>query len=425
MPNLSHSLLPKLLDHKSSNLGSSPFVLPKYEDQSILNIPPTLCKWLGVPKFGANYLNPEITNTLISQFRKVLLILVDGLSYQRFQKWQQESPVWKPMIENGLLAPLTSVVPSTTSSSLTTLWTGQSPASHGIIGYEMWLKEYALVANMILHSPMTFRDGIPGSLKNAGFSPQEFLNIPTLGTHLQDHGCKTYSFSHYSIANSGLSQMLMKDVEIAPFQTPAALWVSVRHLIEKDHADKLFIWTYWGQLDGISHYHGPDDERAQAEFSHFSIAFERYFLSLLSTQARKDTLVILTADHGQTYTPLDTNNTFEHHPELNQYLRLKPTCENRFAFLYLRPGFEGKVREYFSQVFPKSFTLISQDEALEMGLFGPGPHHPDLINRVGDLIAIANNDAYLWWSDQKDFLLGRHGGLSPDDMLVPFLAGRI
>ncbi len=426
MPDLSSSLLPNLTCQSISGVDiNNQFILPKYDDQSILNIPPTICKWMGLPTFGADSLKKEITNTFENNIRKVILILMDGLSYQRFQKWQSESPVWKPIIDNGLLAPLSSVVPSTTSSSLTTLWTARSPASHGIIGYEMWLKEYALVANMILHTPMTFTDEAPGSLKKAGFSPDAFLRLPTLGTHLRHHGCKPYSFTHHSIANSGLSQMLMRDVEVFPFQTPASLWVSVRNLIEKKPADKIFIWAYWGQLDGISHYHGPDDERAKAEFSHFSMAFERYFFSPLPIQARQDTLIILTSDHGQTHTPLEKNYTLKHHPELNQYLRLKPTCENRFAFLYLRPGFEEKVRDYFNKIFPDRITLISHDEALQAGLFGPGSNHPELIHRIGDLIAIAHDDAYLWWSDQEDFLLGRHGGLGPDDMIVPFVAGRL
>lgn len=424
MPDFAASLLTRLNQHTLEGLDiNNQFILPKYDDQSILNIPSTICEWMDIPGFGANPLNFQITKMIDPGIRKVILILMDGLSFQRFQRWQEEDTIWASLIKKGIYSPLTSIVPSTTSSSLVTLWTGCSPATHGIIGYEMWLKEYAMVANMILHSPMTFTQDPPGSLKKAGFSPQSFLNLPTLGTYLQNHAVQSYAFSHYSIANSGLSQMLMTDVTVFPFQTPASLWVSVRDLLENKPHEKMFTWVYWGQLDSISHHHGPDDERAKAEFSHFSAAFEQYFLHTLSDQTKQDTLVILTADHGQTHTTLDERFTLGKHPQLNNFLRMKPTCENRFAFLYLRPGFEKEVRDYFNEMFPNNFTLISQDEAIQSGLFGPGPHHPDLINRVGDFIAISNEDAYLWWADQKDSLLGRHGGLFPDDMLVPFVAG--
>ena len=211
-------------------------------------------------------------------------------------------------MEDGLLAPLTSVSPSTTSSALTTLWTGQSPATHGILGYEVWLKEYGMIANMILHAPMTFR-GEVGSLSKAGFDPQEFLPLPTLGPHLRRHDIQPYAFQHHSIAHSGLSQMFQREVDIHGFYTPADLWVSMRQLIENKPHERQYIWAYWGEVDGLSHRYSPDDERAVAEFSQFSAAFERFFLNQLSPQARKDTLVVLTADHGQIHTPLVTNHT--------------------------------------------------------------------------------------------------------------------
>jgi len=425
MPDLTARLLPRLQAHTLPGLNlKAGHLLPKYEDQSILNIPSTLCKWLGVPGLAVGPLIPEIWEPLGNDARRVIVILMDALAYHRLQKWMAFTPVWQELLKEGVLAPLTSVVPSTTSSALTSLWTGASPASHGIIGYEMWLKEYGLVANMILHSPITFRDSI-GSLDRAGFSPDHFLQVPTFGSHLMTHGVRSYAFSHFSIANSGLSRMLMRDVAVQPFSTPASMWISIRNLLENKPNEPMYLWTYWGQVDGLSHRYGPDNEHAAAEFSHYSTAFERFFLNQLSPQARKDTLVVLTADHGQSHTPLNPHLVLANHPGLNETLRIRPTCENRFAFLYLRSGFEAAVREYFAENWPERFDLISSQEVLSAGLFGPGPYHPDLIDRIGDLVVIARQDAYLWWADQDDFLLGRHGGLHPDELLVPFLAARL
>jgi hypothetical protein len=288
----------------------------------------------------------------------------------------------------------------------------------------MWLKEYGIVSNMIEHSPISFK-GAVGSLKQAGFSPENFLYHPTLGSYLKKHGIRSHAFSHKSIANSGLSRMLMKDVQVHPFSTPATMWVSIRKLIEHAPYDKLYIWAYWGQVDGISHFNGPDDERVAAEFMHYSTAFEEFFLKRLDSRLREDTLVILTADHGQTGTPLTGSNVLANHPGLYQHLRIKPTCENRMAFLYLHPGHENAVRAYFEEHWKDGFMLISQENALEASLFGPGIPHPDLKDRVGDLIAIARQDNYLWWANDEDFLLGRHGSLHHEDMLVPFLAARL
>jgi hypothetical protein len=425
MPDLTNHLLRRLQDNKlpGSELNEN-FIAPKYDDQSILNIPSTICEWMGIPGISEGLLHPDIRLPLGKGVRRVLLILMDALSLHRLQEWMDSTPVWQTLVEDGVLAPLTSVVPSTTSSAITTFWTGKSPAVHGVIGYEMWLKEYSVVANMILHAPMTFRGDV-GSLERAGFSPEGFLPTSTFGSHLVNHGVKPYAFNHHSIARSGLSRTFLRDAEIMPFATPASMWVGIRQLFESRPDEKMYVWAYWSAVDGLSHYHGPDDDRVSAEFSHYSAAFEQFFLNRLSPAARKDTLIILTADHGMAHTPLNPIHVLRNHPQLHQHLLINPTCENRFASLYLRPGREDAVRDYFEAIWPNKFTIITQDQALDAGLFGPGPHHPHLRDRIGDLIVVARDDSYLWWSDSEDFLLGRHGGLAPQDMLVPFLATRM
>jgi hypothetical protein len=381
---------------------------------------------MSIPEISGGVLAPEILLPLGNGIRRVILILMDALALHRLRTWMADgiAPVWLALMEDGLLAPVTSISPSTTSAALTTFWTGQSPATHGILGYEVWLKEYGMVANMILHSPMTFRGDV-GTLSKAGFDPQQFLPLPTLGPHLRQHGITPYAFQHHSIAHSGLSQMFHRKVEIHPFTTAADLWVSIRQLIESKPQERQYIWTYWGEVDGLSHVYGPNDEHVVAEFSHFSTAFEQFFLNQLSPADRKDTLVILTADHGQIHTPLVANHDIKHYPDLGKNLHIIPTGEHRMSYFHLRPGSEMAVRDSLQANWPAGFTFVTQEEALAAGLFGPGEHHPGLRDRMGDLIAFAHEDTYLYWADKKDFMLGRHGGLHHQEMLVPFLGARL
>ncbi len=428
MPNLITQLLPDLRSHRLPDLDlGSDFQYPRYGDQSILNIPSSICRWLNAPDLGAGPLRPEILLPPGDGIRRVILILMDALSLHRFQGWLEEGelPIWQSLLEDGLLAPLTSIAPSTTCAATTTLWSGQSPASHGIVGYEMWLKEYGVVANMILHTPMSFRVNGSGGLEHAGFQPEEFLTVPRLGPHLRAHGVTPYAFQHYNIAYSGLSQMFLQDVETKPFSTPAELWVNIRQLIEEKPGDRIYSWVYWGMIDGLSHHYEPDDERVLAEFANFSHAFETFFLKRLRPSVRKDTLLILTADHGQILTIDDPKYWYKNHPQLNEMLHLKPTGENRLMSLYARPGELEAIKEYFSQTWPGMFSLISPEQAIQSGLFGPGEMHPLLRERIGDLIAIPHDKAYLWWGNIDNTLRGRHGGLHPEEMLVPFLAVRL
>ena len=427
MPDLTSDLSVRLKDHQlpGLNLGDD-FVFAKYDDQSILNIPPSVCRLLGVPEFGTGVLNEDILAGVGGGFRKVILILVDALALHRLQRWMADgtAPVWNHLIEDGLLAPLTSITPSTTSAALTSLWTGESAAVHGIAGYEMWLKEYGMVTNTIMHTPMAFKGDADG-LTRAGFDPVRFLNLPTLGEHLSNHGVNSYAFQHASIINSGLSKMFFNQVDRRAFTSAADLWVNVRDLVENRADERLYAYVYWPVVDTLSHRYGPDDERTAAEFASFSDAFEHLFLEPLRSDARKDTLVILTADHGCITTRPDPYYDLRSHPNLARRLHINPTGEHRLFYLHVRPGQIEAVCEYIARKWPNQFQVVESAYAVEKGLFGPGEPHPGLLDRLGELIVIARGDAYLWWEIKKNFLIGRHGGLHAEEMLVPFLAAEI
>jgi predicted AlkP superfamily pyrophosphatase or phosphodiesterase len=315
-------------------------------------------------------------------------------------------------------------VPSTTSAALPALWSGRDAAEHGITGYEMWMKEYGVIANAILHAPITYRDDV-GSLERAGFDPEKFLPFPTLGTHLLAHGVEPYALQHRRILRSGLSKMLFRDVDAHAFHTAADLWINLRHLLEEKARQRLYVWAYWSEVDHFGHLYGPDDERTVAEFATFSLAMEQFFLARIGATARQGTLLILTADHGQIATRKDPHYELRHHPDLLRCLHISPTGENRLAYLYIRPGQSEAVYAYLERTWPGQFCVIETAHAIENGLFGPGSPHPALQDRLGDAIVVAREDAYLWWPDRDNHLFGRHGGLHPDEMLVPFLTVRL
>lgn len=419
--------LPLLEAHRIAGLDlGENFIYPNYHGNSILNLPSSVCALLGIPELGSTSLDTTILEPVGDGVQRVILVLMDAMALHRLQRWMNNgtSPVWKRLADRGVLAPITSITPSTTCAALTTLWTGRSPKEHGIVGYEMWMKEYGVIANMILHSPASFYGSV-GSLGKAGFNPREYLPFKTLGTHLREYGVQAHAYQHYSIAQSGLSQMFMNDVDVHPFGTPADLWVGVRHLLETRLKQRMYIWVYWGQVDHLSHHYGPDDERPEADFANFSSAFENQFLNRISSEAGEDTVVILVADHGQINTPLDDFYVLENHNSLYRRLHMAPTGENRLMYFYVRPGQSEAVREYVERTWMKQFKVLDSVYAAQTELFGPGEMHPRLLDRLGDLMAFPGGNGYLWWANERNFLLGRHGGLHREEMIVPFLAARL
>lgn len=424
MSDITPEILPRLKAFRLPELDlDADFIHPDYQGGSILNLPSSICHWLGAEPLGAAPLRPELSVTSSTDLRRVIMVLVDALALHRLQRWMTDgtAPVWSRLAEQGKLAALTSIIPSTTSAALTSLWTGRSPAEHGIVGYELWLKEYGVVSNMILHSPITF-DNDAGSLVKAGFKPELFLNQPTLGAHLASNGIRSCALQHRSIIRSGLSQMFLKDVDVHGYLTPTELWVNLRHLVESNPRQRLYFWVYTGQIDHYSHYYHPDDERTVAEFGEFSRAFEQNFLERLSPALRQGTLVLLTADHGMIATQKSARYDLRNHPELSRLLHILPTGEHRLMYLFTRPGQADHVRSYFDQTWPGEFVFLDPSEAIAKGLFGPGKPHPRLADRLGDLIVAARDEAYIWWAEKENPLIGQHGGLSADEMIVPLLS---
>jgi hypothetical protein len=136
-------------------------------------------------------------------------------------------------------------------------------------------------------------------------------------------------------------------------------------------------------------------------------------------------VVILTADHGQITTPNPAPQyLLAEHRYLTDRLHMLPSGENRLAFLYVKPGEIQAVSDYIYATWPDQFLLLESEVAARKGLFGSGQLHPRLFDRIGDLIAIARKDAYFWWGNKANPLIGRHGGMHPEEMLVPFLAKR-
>jgi len=426
MPDLTPTLLPGIHAHRLPDLDLGPgAVHPDYAGRSILNLPSTLDRWLGLPPGPHAPLALPRLDDLAAGARQVVVCLLDALSLSRFTAWLDgPGQALQPLVADGLLAPLTSVVPSTTTAALTTLWTGRSPAEHGILGYELLLREYGLVANMITLGPAAF-DSQRGLLERAGVRPPSLLPVPTLGSRLAQAGVEAHAFIGNAIRGSGLSRMHYADAELHGFGSPADLWHSVRLLVERPAERRRFVWAYYSGVDALSHVYGPDSDRVQVEYEFFARALVDLFVRPLDRSAASDVVLLLLADHGQVATSIQARYALARHPGLTRRLQLAPTGESRLPYLYLRPGQGEAVEEYVERTWPGAFTVLDVDHALRAGLFGPGTPCDQAAARLGDRIVVSRDSAYLWWADKPDTLLGRHGSLTAEEMIVPLLAVRL
>ncbi len=414
------SILEKIEKHRIHSLPEiTDSIHPYYQGFSIANLPSSISRWLGIPDIGYSPLDPLISNHFQNEYQNVIFLLVDGLGLNLFEHlFEMSSKSNHALINNqGSLFPLTSITPSTTSAALTTLWTGRLPAEHAYIGYELFLKEYGLIANMITHHVATIIED-PVNIKRAGFDPGSFLDVPTLGAHFRKNKIRPVSFQHESIYSSGLSEMLLNNVERIPYLDIEDLWDAFRNILDKYRNEKAYLYIYWSGLDTASHLEGPESEAIFAKLKEFILSLER-FLEKLMRNGKNDTLFILTADHGQIGTDIVADYELKNHPDLLKNLIMQPTGESRMPFLFIKKKSEDRVRDYLESHWNNQFLLINSNEVLESGLLGKGEIHPSTRDRFGSHIVFPLENAYWWWPKKENHLLGRHGGLSREEMLVP------
>lgn len=402
------------------------WVLPHYDGLSVANIPATVAALLGTELPGALPTLPsELWHDWLPGLRRVVLVILDALGYRQLQHmWSAgEGQVFAVLAEAGRLVPLTSVFPSTTDAAMVSLRTGVPPAAHGWLAYEMYLREWGIAANAILLCPVWTRQG--GLLVDWGLDPQTLIPIPTLTGQLAEAEVFSGVVLSALLKDAPFTKMLYQGVsEIRGHLHASDLWVHLRHLLAETRGQRAFLTAYWSGLDTLAHAYGPQTDLWAAEFHAVSYLLEREFLAALPAEDREGTLLLITADHGQIHVPAEQILIANEDQELHRHLLVPISGESRAAFIYPRPGRAQAIRDYLANAFPGWFTVLASAEALDAGLLGR-PIADETYARAGELLVLPRGDHALQRAKVPVPLIGRHGGLTQDEMLVPFIGTRL
>jgi len=91
-------------------------------------------------------------------------------------------------------------------------------------------------------------------------------------------------------------------------------------------------------------------------------------------------------------------------------------------YLFLRSGCREEAEEMIHATWPGRFLITERNSVIKSELFGAGIPAACLADRLGDLVVIPTGDDYWWWAaNRENDMLGRHGGLTPQEMLVPLV----
>ena len=98
----------------------------------------------------------------------------------------------------------------------------------------------------------------------------------------------------------------------------------------------------------------------------------------------------------------------------------------RLRYLYARTGAEADLLKAAVDAYADDAWVFGRDQLIDEGWLGPEPPPGDVAARIGHVtLAAKGNVAFADPTHPHETrLLAGHGSLSPDEMLVPLLAGR-
>jgi Type I phosphodiesterase / nucleotide pyrophosphatase len=403
------------LANRGSFLGN--FVMPDYSQFNITNIGSVVGKVFSIKELvKANLPNDYIDD--YAGIEKVVLFVFDGLGFNRLVSHMENfSGTFRDLADRGVLKAISSTFPSTTSTALTSIFTGLPPSEHGVIGFNMFIPEYGVIFNTL------YMDPVIGY--GSGFDLADDLSrraapwLPLLG----EAGIGVKTFTRRNLIGSGLSRVIHKHQELEGYSFASDMMVRVRKALEAP--GPLFLCVYYAGIDTLEHGYGPYSEETSAELQDLESIFKHQLLQKLSSEEKRKTLILITADHGMVET---LQARFLNDPSISRHFLVPPTGDMRATYFFPKYGQEEKLKEILDNSL-QGFSVVNSSHLIENGAFGPVKNLERLQTIVGAVTALSHSKNVILYqyhpSEKMQIVYGAHGGMTPEEMIVPLLSTRL
>jgi len=382
-----------------------PLQRPDYENGSLVNLIASIAGACGArPVHNPLALLPP---ERIASAANVVFLLVDGLGYNFLCNAGRGGALL-----DHLAGRITSVFPSTTATAITSSFTGLTPQEHAMTGWFCWFPEGDVVA-----APLPFRrrgDDCP--LTQLAIAPQQLFRSTSL---LDALDVRTVIVSQDRIVDSDYSRHFGGRAERRSYENLAGLVDAVAAAV-RSGSQRKYIYAYYPELDTVAHRHGIASTQAASRFA----AIDAAFAELLKRLAGTDSIIIVSADHGFIDTPASEALELENYRGLAELLRLPLTGEPRVAYCHVKPGCAARFAERAREILGDRADVRISADLIAEGWFGPGRAHPRLADRVGDVTLLMSGHHTIkdhLPGEKRHVLIGNHGGITVDEMLIPLV----
>jgi predicted AlkP superfamily pyrophosphatase or phosphodiesterase len=203
----------------------------------------------------------------------------------------------------------------------------------------------------------------------------------------------------------------------------------VRHTLESTQG-KAYFFVYWNDVDATAHTHGPDTDEHIASIREISELMQHQLLPHLSQRVKDETVLLVSADHGHVNIKREDIINLNKFPQLEENFakgptgkKILPTGSPHDVFLFIRPEKRDEIVHFLQRELEGKARVTTTENALAEGLFGINSVSEKFKRRIGNVIILPRAGSHVWYEflDAAPFnMLGIHGGLSEQEMIVPF-----
>jgi len=375
-----------LVDYGCLMTSTEP-ILPDYAGANVRGLVPAL---LGPGAWSSSL--PDWFPDVVRDAEQVVLLVLDGLGWDQLGDHAAVAPTIAALDGRRI----TTVAPTTTSTALSSIATGLTPAEHGLVGYRI------VLGGEVLNVLRWQADGADRSRSQPPARVQPYPAF--LGERIP-------VVTPFELCNSTFSQAHLAGSDQVGWRAASSMAIEIREQLE---AGEKFVYAYYGGVDKIAH------ERGFGEFYEAELRAADRLVGDILGELPAGAVLMLTADHGQ----VQVGTNIVHPSEaLLSHVALQ-SGEGRFRWLHAVRGGADDLFDAATEEFSDTGWVVTREQVVEEGWFGPTMARP-IMNRLGDVAVLAREDvSYHDPDDTGPFeLVCRHGSLTSAEVYVPLLAG--
>ena len=365
---------------------------PDY-DRSILSISSSILKNYGLKSNYKSLL--ELDEVLSKKYRNVVFLILDCLGTVVLENDLPE----KSILRKSHVTDVTSVFPPTTAAATPAFHSGLSPLENGWVGWMPYFKEYNCMIELFTGKDFYTKEKIMQPAE------KDSLKYKTIYEKVCE---KNKDIKYHKVFPSNI------------VENGADTFSELCDQIKKscNNKDKNLVSAYWADPDHTIHHNGVYSKAVKDVLKDIDNNLVK-----LTKELSKDTVIIISADHGA----VDVIDTYINEiKEIDECLKRPPSIESRVISFFIKRGMKTKFKNALRKNFKDKYILYTKNQFIKQNLFGRGKEHKRIQEYLGDYIMIVNSDLNIRYSingeiDKDKEHLADHGGITEEEMMVPLI----